>query len=88
MVTPCRFPALFEIKTLSRPPDFVAITFILGYGFLIRAFHKLLGNFLAASRTYNFVRVCPNYKQDKISLYSKYTKAGTITSTTLICLKV
>ena len=65
--------------------------YLLGYGFLIRAFHKLLGNFLAACRisgnvfresvlngAYNFVRVCPNYKQDKICLYSKYTKASTV----------
>ena len=65
--------------------------YLLGYGFLIRAFHKLLGNFLAACRisgnvfresvlngAYNCVRVCPNYKQDKICLYSKYTKASTV----------
>ena len=74
------------------PPDSVAIAFnLLGYGFLIRPFQKLLGNVLGAcrisgnvfresvpNRVYNFVRVCPNYKQDEICLYSKYTKASTV----------
>jgi len=32
----------------------------------------------ALNRVYNFVRVCPNYKQDEICLQSKYTKAMTI----------
>ena len=37
------------------------------------------------NRVYNFLPVCPNYKQDEICLYSKYKKVMTITLNSLYC---